>query len=47
MKKLVIIVSDSFVSKEVEISISEKDYEKLMKVYDEECGCEFVIKEEE
>lgn len=46
MKKLVIIVSDSFVSKEVEMSISEQDYEKLMKVYDEEFGCEFVIKEE-
>lgn len=46
MKKLVIIVSDSFVRKEVEISISEKEYKKLMGVYDEEYGCEFVIKEE-
>lgn len=46
MKKLVIIVSDSFVRKEVEISISEKEYKKLMGIYDEELGCEFMIKEE-
>lgn len=45
MKKLVIIVSDSFVRKEVEVSISEKEYKKLMKIYDEECGLEFMIKE--
>ena len=45
MKKLVIIVSDSFVRKEIEISVSEKEYNKLMKVYDEEYGLEFKIKE--
>lgn len=45
MKKLVIIVSDSFVRKEIEISVSEKEYKKLMKVYDEEYGLEFKIKE--
>lgn len=45
MKKLVIVVSDSFVRKEIEISVSEKEYKKLMKVYDEECGLEFMIKE--
>lgn len=45
MKKLVIIVSDSFIKKEVEISLSEKDYKKLMSVYDEDCGVDFVIKE--
>lgn len=45
MKKLVIIVSDSFVRKEIEISVSEKEYNKLMKLYDDECGLEFVIKE--
>ena len=45
MKKLVIIVSDSFVRKEVEISMSDKEYNKLMKLYDEECGLEFIIKE--
>lgn len=45
MKKLVIIVSDSFVRKEIEISVSEKEYNKLMKLYDDECGLEFIIKE--
>lgn len=45
MKKLVIVVSDSFVRKEIEISVSEKEYKKLMKLYDEECGLEFIIKE--
>ena len=45
MKKLVIVVSDSFVRKEIEISVSEKEYKKLMKVYDKECGLEFMIKE--
>lgn len=45
MKKLVIVVSDSFVRKEIEISVSEKEYNKLMKLYDEECGLEFMIKE--
>lgn len=45
MKKLVIVVSDSFVRKEVEISVSEKEYNKLMKMYDEEYGLEFKIKE--
>lgn len=45
MKKLVIVVSDSFVRKEIEISVSEKEYKKLMKVYDEEYGLEFKIKE--
>lgn len=45
MKKLIIVVSDSFVRKEIEISVSEKEYNKLMKVYDEEYGLEFKIKE--
>lgn len=45
MKKLVIVVSDSFIKKEVEISLSEKDYKKLMSVYDEDCGLDFVIKD--
>ena len=45
MKKLIIVVSDSFVRKEIEISVSEKEYKKLMKLYDEECGLEFMIKE--
>ena len=45
MKKLVIVVSDSFVKKEVEISLREKEYKKLMSVYDGECGLDFVIKE--
>ena len=45
MKKLVIIVSDSFVRKEIEISVSEKEYNKLMSIYDDECGCDFMIKE--
>ena len=45
MKKLVIVVSDSFIKKEVEISLSERDYKKLMSVYDDECGVDFVIKE--
>lgn len=45
MKKLVIVVSDSFVEKEVEISLSEKEYKKLMGMYDEDCGLEFTIKE--
>lgn len=45
MKKLVIVVSDSFVEKEVEISLSEKEYKKLISMYDEDCGLEFTIKE--
>lgn len=45
MKKLVIVISDSFVRKEVEISMSDKEYNKLMKLYDDECGLEFIIKE--
>ena len=45
MKKLVIVVSDSFIKKEVEISLSEKEYKKLMGMYDEECGLEYTIKE--
>ena len=45
MKKLIIVVSDSFVRKEIEISVSEEEYNKLMKVYDEEYGLEFKIKE--
>lgn len=45
MKKLIIIVSDSFVKKEVEISLNEKEYKKLMNMYDKECGLEFLIKE--
>ena len=45
MKKLTIIVSDSFVRREIEISVSEKEYKKLMKLYDDECGLEFMIKE--
>ena len=45
MKKLVIVVSDSFVRKEIEISVSEKEYNKLMKLYDDEFGLEFMIKE--
>ena len=45
MKKLIIEVSDSFVKREVEIKLSEKDYKKLMSIYDDECGLDFVIKE--
>ena len=45
MKKMVIVVSDSFVKREVEISLSEKEYKKLMSIYDDECGLDFVIKE--
>lgn len=45
MKKLVIVVSDSFIKKEVEISLSEKEYKKLMSIYDDECGLDFVIKD--
>ena len=45
MKKLVVVVSDSFIKKEVEISVSEKDYKKLMDMYDEDCGLDFVIKD--
>ena len=45
MKKFIIVVSDSFVRKEIKISVSEKEYKKLMKLYDEECGLEFMIKE--
>lgn len=45
MKKLIIVVSDSFVKKEVEISLNEKEYKKLMNMYDKEYGLEFLIKE--
>ena len=45
MKKLVITISDTFVRKNIEISIDDKNFEKLMSLYDDEMGLEFMIKE--
>ena len=45
MKKLVITISDTFVRKNIEISIDDKNFEKLMSLYDGEMGLEFTIKE--
>lgn len=45
MKKLVITISDTFVRKDIEISIDDKNFEKLMSMYDDEMGLEFAIKE--
>ena len=45
MKKLVITISDTFVRKDIEISIDDKNFEKLMSMYDDELGLEVMIKE--
>lgn len=45
MKKMIITISDTFVRKNIEISIDDKNLEKLMSLYDDEMGLEFVIKE--
>lgn len=45
MRKVIITISDTFIRKNIEISIDDKNFEKLMSMYDDEMGLEFEIKE--
>lgn len=47
MKSLKIKVNDGVVEKVIKIELSEKEYEKLMSIYDDEFGLEMIILDEE
>ena len=45
MRKVIITISDTFVWKDIEISIDDKNLEKMLSLYDDELGLEVMIKE--
>lgn len=45
MRKMIITISDTFVWKDIEISIDDKNLEKMLSLYDDELGLEVMIKE--